>query len=56
MILYTAILQSYLKDETLHDDVDLDRLATQTDGFSGSDLKSQCPELTDLLILLTDCG
>ncbi|RXW24346.1 hypothetical protein EST38_g1546 [Candolleomyces aberdarensis] len=37
-----AILQSYLQDETLHEDIDLDKLAAQTDGFSGSDLKNLC--------------
>ncbi|KAJ2914621.1 hypothetical protein MD484_g5811, partial [Candolleomyces efflorescens] len=37
-----AILASYLKNETLHDDVNLDNLAAQTDGFSGSDLKNLC--------------
>jgi ATP-dependent Zn protease len=40
MMSSTAILASYLKDETLHEDIDLDKLAAQTDGFSGSDLKS----------------
>ncbi|KAJ2924745.1 hypothetical protein H1R20_g12360, partial [Candolleomyces eurysporus] len=37
-----AILQSYLQDEALHEDIDLDKLAAQTDGFSGSDLKNLC--------------
>ncbi|KAJ2926041.1 hypothetical protein H1R20_g11055, partial [Candolleomyces eurysporus] len=36
------ILESYLRDETLHDDVDLDKLATEAEGFSGSDLKNLC--------------
>ena len=36
-----GILQSYLRDKTLHDAVDLDKLAAEAEGFSGSDLKSQ---------------
>ncbi|KAJ2912378.1 hypothetical protein MD484_g8039, partial [Candolleomyces efflorescens] len=38
----TEFMQSYLKDETLDDGVDLDTLANKTDGFSGSDLKNLC--------------
>ncbi|WVQ83506.1 hypothetical protein IAT38_005647 [Cryptococcus sp. DSM 104549] len=37
-----AILQILLRDETLGEDVDLDRIAKETDGFSGSDLKHLC--------------
>jgi len=37
-----AILQILLRDEQLAQDVDLDRLAKETDGFSGSDLKHLC--------------
>ncbi|KAK8861292.1 hypothetical protein IAR55_002111 [Kwoniella newhampshirensis] len=37
-----AILQILLRGETLGDDVNLDRLAKDTDGFSGSDLKHLC--------------
>ncbi|KAJ2930112.1 hypothetical protein H1R20_g6979, partial [Candolleomyces eurysporus] len=37
-----AILESYLKAETLHEDIDLGKIAAQTDGFSGSDLKNLC--------------
>ncbi|KAJ4410943.1 hypothetical protein N0V82_009133 [Gnomoniopsis sp. IMI 355080] len=35
-----AILQSLLRDETVGDDVSLDRLATDTELYSGSDLKN----------------
>ena len=44
-----AILNILLRDEKLGEDVDIDRLSKETDGFSGSDLKrkSQPPrELT----------
>jgi ATP-dependent Zn protease len=34
-----AILRILLRNEELATDVDLDRLAKDTDGFSGSDLK-----------------
>ncbi|WRT65401.1 uncharacterized protein IL334_002344 [Kwoniella shivajii] len=37
-----AILGILLRGETMADDVDLDRLAKETDGFSGSDLKHLC--------------
>ncbi|WVF66730.1 hypothetical protein IAT40_001472 [Kwoniella sp. CBS 6097] len=37
-----AILQILLRDEQLAEDVDLDKLAKETDGFSGSDLKHLC--------------
>ncbi|WVQ94343.1 hypothetical protein IAU59_001422 [Kwoniella sp. CBS 9459] len=37
-----AILQILLRDEQSAEDVDLDKLAKETDGFSGSDLKHLC--------------
>ncbi|KAK6906885.1 hypothetical protein I203_100872 [Kwoniella mangroviensis CBS 8507] len=37
-----AILEILLRGETLADDVDLQKLAKETDGFSGSDLKHLC--------------
>ncbi|WWD16805.1 hypothetical protein CI109_101237 [Kwoniella shandongensis] len=37
-----AILKILLRGETLGEDVNLDRLAKDTDGFSGSDLKHLC--------------
>ncbi|OCF34533.1 hypothetical protein I316_03574 [Kwoniella heveanensis BCC8398] len=37
-----AILKILLRDEQLAEDVDLDKLAKETDGFSGSDLKHLC--------------
>jgi DNA polymerase III delta prime subunit len=36
------ILRLTLKDETVSDDVDLSRVAAQTEAFSGSDLKELC--------------
>ncbi|KAJ2926040.1 hypothetical protein H1R20_g11054, partial [Candolleomyces eurysporus] len=42
MVENPGILQSYLRDETLHDEVDLDKLAAEAEGFSGSDLKNLC--------------
>ncbi|KAF6744960.1 P-loop containing nucleoside triphosphate hydrolase protein, partial [Ephemerocybe angulata] len=36
-----GILASYLKGEELHTDVSIDKLAMDTEGFSGSDLKSK---------------
>lgn len=38
---HTAILEILLQKEHLAADVDLGRLATLTDGFSGSDLKRE---------------
>ena len=48
-----AILESYFKSETLDKEVDLDQLASLTDGLSGSDLKSEQFHLLYLLALLT---
>ncbi len=41
-MLKAAILDILLRDEQLSDDVDIDRIAKDTDGFSGSDLKRTC--------------
>lgn len=42
---YQAILEILLRGEQLGEDVHLDQIAKETDGFSGSDLKrmSKCP-------------
>ncbi|KAF6765453.1 P-loop containing nucleoside triphosphate hydrolase protein, partial [Ephemerocybe angulata] len=37
-----GILSSYLKEENLNVDVSIDKLAVETEGFSGSDLKNLC--------------
>ncbi|WOO78888.1 Protein MSP1 [Vanrija pseudolonga] len=37
-----AILRILLRDEMLADDIDLDKIAEQTESFSGSDLKHLC--------------
>ena len=54
----TAILGIMLRGETLADDVDLDHIASETDGFSGSDLKRElglrAPRLTCRFVCL--CG
>jgi transitional endoplasmic reticulum ATPase len=38
------ILQRYLKDKTLSSDVDLDKLATRMERFTGADIQSVCAE------------
>lgn len=45
------ILRVLLKKEDLHSDVDIDHLATLTNGYSGSDLKNLCAEAALLWIL-----
>lgn len=39
-----AILRILLRDEMLADDIDLDKIAEQTESFSGSDLKRELEE------------
>ncbi|KAJ4151178.1 hypothetical protein LMH87_011893 [Akanthomyces muscarius] len=45
------ILRVLLNEEDLHSDVDIDHLATLTNGYSGSDLKNLCAEAALLWVL-----
>jgi hypothetical protein len=49
------ILEVILREEELADDVNLDDLAAQTDGYSGSDLKVGPPAVRIIQIVRVSC-